>query len=161
MMDGAQQTHLYSYQGGDFQIHKYGTNSANGPVLEIKPSGNVGIGTTNPGNYKLAVEGNIGARDIIVTNTPWSDYVFRPGYRLLPLSDVAAYIQANHHLPDIPSEAEVKVQGVSLGEMQAKLLAKVEELTLHLIQQEKENKELRERIAQMEIRVSGIGGQVR
>jgi DNA-binding transcriptional MerR regulator len=133
-------------------------------------SGNVGIGTTNP-QYKLAVNGNIGAQDIIVTNTGWSDYVFRPGYRLRPLSEVSQFIQANHHLPDIPTEAEVKEKGVSLGDMQAKLLAKVEELTLHMIQtdernnrlehqnqdlrdhmaqQEKQNQELRERLARLE-----------
>jgi hypothetical protein len=65
--------------------------------------------------------------------------------------------QAHHHLPDIPSEAEVKDKGVSVGEMQSKLLAKVEELTLHLIQQDKENTELRERIAQLETRAAGSG----
>ncbi len=106
---------------------------------------NVGIGTTNP-QYKLAVNGNIGAQDIIVTNTGWSDYVSRPGYRLRPLSEVSQFIQANGHLPEIPTEAEVKEKGVSLGDMQAKLLAKVEELTLHAIQQEKESRELRENL---------------
>jgi hypothetical protein len=119
--------------------------------------GNLGIGTANP-QYKLAVNGNIGAQDIIVTNTGWSDYVFRPGYRLRPLSEVNAYIQKHRHLPDIPTEAEVKANGVSVGEMQAKLLAKVEELTLHLIQQEKENKELRKRLAQLENRVAASSG---
>jgi hypothetical protein len=126
-------------------------------LMTIKMNGNVGIGTTNPGTYKLAVEGNIGARDLIVTNVPWSDYVFRPGYRLRPLSEVNAYIQANHHLPDIPSEAEVKEKGVSVGEMQSKLLAKVEELTLHMIQADdrnnrldQQNRELRDRIARLE-----------
>ena len=128
---------------------------SNALMLKLGNTGNVGIGTTNPGAYKLAVEGIIGARDIIVTNVPWSDYVFRPGYRLRPLSEVNAFIQANHHLPDIPSEAEVKAQGVSVVEMQSKLLAKVEELTLHMIQQEKENQALRERIAQLEIRSAG------
>jgi hypothetical protein len=68
------------------------------------------------------------------------------------LSEVNAYIQAHHHLPDIPSEAEVKAQGVSVGEMQSKLLAKIEELTLHMIQQDKKNRELRERLAQLETR---------
>ncbi|HWQ55154.1 MAG TPA: hypothetical protein VN442_15815 [Bryobacteraceae bacterium] len=119
----------------------------------VGATGNVGIGTTNP-QYKLAVNGNIGAQDIIVTNTGWSDYVFRPGYCLRPLSEVNAFIQKHHHLPEIPTEAEVKAQGVSLWDMQAKLLAKVEELTLHLIQQEKENQELRERVAQLEPRIS-------
>jgi len=115
--------------------------------MRIDPYGNVGIGTTTT-QYKLAVNGNIGAQDIIVTNTGWSDYVFKPGYRLRPLSEVSQFIQKNGHLPDIPTEAEVKQKGVSLGEIQTKLLAKVEELTLHMIQQEKENCELRDQMNQ-------------
>ena len=125
-------------------------------VAVMTPNGNVGIGTQTP-PYRLSVEGAIGARDLIITNSTWPDYVFRPGYRLKPLSEVNAYIQQNHHLPDIPSEAEVKEKGVSVGEMQAKLLAKVEELTLHMIQQESENKELRQRIAQLETRATTAG----
>ena len=117
----------------------------------------MGIATVNR-QYKLAVNGSIGAQDIIVTNTGWSDYVFRPNYRLRPLREVNEYIQANGHLPDIPSEAEVKEKGISLGEMQAKLLAKVEELTLHLIRQERESKELRERLEQMERRAGAGSG---
>jgi hypothetical protein len=116
-------------------------------VLQANSTGNVGIGTTNPGSFKLAVEGTIGARDVMVTSTnPWPDYVFRPGYRLRPLSEVSQFIRENGHLPDIPTEAEVKEKGVSLGDMQAKLLAKVEELTLHMIQQENENRELRDQM---------------
>jgi hypothetical protein len=72
--------------------------------------------------------------------------VFQPGYRLQPLGEVRAFIRKHNHLPDIPSEAEVKEKGVSLGEMQAKLLAKVEELTLHLIQQDEKNRELRKNL---------------
>jgi predicted DNA-binding protein YlxM (UPF0122 family) len=112
-------------------------------------AGNVGIGTTNP-QYLLSVNGQIGAKDVIVTNSGWSDYVFQPGYRLRPLSEVNAYIQANHHLPDIPSEAEVSEKGVSVNDMQKKLLAKVEELTLHMIQQEKDNQDLRAHVAEQE-----------
>jgi hypothetical protein len=131
----------------------FSTTQSNTPSpterLRIESNGNVGIGTTNP-QYKLAVNGNIGAQDIIVTNTGWSDYVFRPGYRLRPLSEVSQFIQKNGHLPDIPTEAEVKEKGVSVAEMQAKLLAKIEELTLHMIQAEKENRDLRERLARVE-----------
>jgi hypothetical protein len=127
-----------------------------GPAMTIVQSGNVGIGTTNP-QYLLSVKGTVGAQEFVVTNTGWSDYVFQPGYRLRPLREIGAYIQANHHLPDIPSEAEVREKGVSIGEMQAKLLAKVEELTLHMIRADERNnrlelrnQELRERIARLE-----------
>jgi hypothetical protein len=94
-------------------------------------SGNVGIGTTNP-QYPLSVNGIIQAKEVMV-NTGWPDYVFAPTYRLQPLSEVADYVRSEHHLPGIPSAAEVEEKGVSLGEMQSKLLAKIEELTLHLI----------------------------
>ena len=74
-----------------------------------------------------------------------------------PLSEVSAFIQQHRHLPDIPTEAEVNEKGVSVGEMQAKLLAKVEELTLHMIKAEErndrleqQNRELRERLARLE-----------
>lgn len=127
----------------------------------INSSGNVGIGTANP-QSKLAVNGNITAKDVMVTNTGWSDYVFQPGYRLRPLREVGAFIQANHHLPDIPSEAEVKEKGVSVGEMQTKLLAKIEELTLHMIRTddrndrlEQQNRKLRDRIARLEKGAAG------
>jgi hypothetical protein len=63
---------------------------------------------------------------------------------------VASYIKTNGHLPEIPSAGEVEAKGVNLGEMQSKLLAKVEELTLHMIEAERENRELRERIARLE-----------
>ena len=122
------------------------------------PNGNVGIGTTAP-LYKLAVNGTIGTKEVIVTNTGWSDYVFRPDYYLRPLSEVGAFVKEHHHLPEIPSEAEVKEKGVSLGDMQAKLLAKIEELTLHMIKAEersnrleRENRDLQGRIARLEDR---------
>ncbi|MGD0792042.1 MAG: hypothetical protein ABR920_09750 [Terriglobales bacterium] len=83
-------------------------------------------------------------------NTGWSDYVFGPDYKVRPLAEVAAFIKANHHLPDIPSEAEVKEKGVSLGDMQSKLLAKIEELTLQMIQLNETNTALEKRVAQLE-----------
>ena len=138
--------------------------NGNGTLVSILASGNVGIGTTNPcgnpyapANCKLSVAGAIQAQEVVV-NSGWSDYVFQPSYRLQPLTEVAAFIQENHHLPDIPSEAEVKEKGVSLGDMQAKLLAKVEELTLHMIQAEERNDRLEQRNRELQERIAKLEG---
>jgi hypothetical protein len=111
-------------------------------------TGNVGIGTTSPAHL-LHVAGTIGAEEVIVSSTG-ADYVFQPDYRLQPLTEVKKYIEEHRHLPEIPSAAEVSKKGMSLGDMQSKLLAKVEELTLHMIRAEEENRELRERLARLE-----------
>jgi hypothetical protein len=101
-------------------------------------NGNVGIGTTTPGTYKLAVEGTIGARKIKITQEAWADYVFDSCYHLPTLHQVEAYIQQNKHLPEVPSATEVKKDGLDLGDNQAVLLKKIEELTLYIIEQNKQ-----------------------
>jgi hypothetical protein len=119
---------------GSIKLGDYDLNTA---YLTITGgNGNVGIGTTNP-THKLAVNGTIKAKEIIVETTGWSDYVFVDGYTLAPLTEVEAHIKEYKHLPGIPSAAQVAEQGVSIGDMQARLLAKIEELTLHQIAQEK------------------------
>jgi hypothetical protein len=124
--------------------------TANTERLTILSNGNVGIGTTNPG-YLLAVKGKIAAKEVVVTQTGWSDFVFKDNYKLKSLKQVAEYVKTNKHLEGIPTEAEVKKNGVSVGEMQAKLLEKVEELTLHMIEMKKENDELKTKVSKLEM----------
>jgi len=84
---------------------------------------------------------------VVVTLDNWADYVFKKDYALRSLDDVEKFIDDNGHLPDIPNETEVKNNGgIEIGEMQIKLLQKVEELTLYMIQLKKENDMLKEKI---------------
>jgi hypothetical protein len=108
-------------------------------------TGNVGIGTTNP-TQKLSVKGTVRAQEVIV-DTGWSDFVFDESYKLKALSETEAFVKSEKHLPGIPSAKEVAENGISVGEMQAKLLAKIEELTLHQIAQEKKLQAQDEKIA--------------
>jgi hypothetical protein len=119
--------------------------------------GAVGIGTTNPGSFKLAVEGKIGAREVNVTlANPWPDYVFEKSYSLPSLEEVKSYIDQNKHLPEVPSAKEMETNGVNVGEMNMMLLKKIEELTLYTIQMNqkmneviKENKMQQKEIQQL------------
>ena len=111
-------------------------NSSNQTTVFIKDNGNIGIGTTNPNSWKLAVNGNIRAKEIKV-ETGWSDFVFENNYKLPTLKEVENHIKEKGHLKNIPSAKEVEKNGIFLGEMNSKLLQKIEELTLYTIQQEK------------------------
>ncbi|MCW3466369.1 DUF3450 domain-containing protein [Chitinophaga nivalis] len=113
-------------------------------------SGNVGIGTLNPGNYKLAVEGVIAARKIKVTQESWADFVFHPDYQLPSLGSVESYIKIHRHLPDIPAAVEIEKNGLDLGDINKQLLQKVEELTLYMIQQQKTIDAQHQRIEKLE-----------
>ena len=115
----------------------------------VKPDGNVGIGTIDP-QSKLAVDGKITTREVEVTANGWSDFVFEEGYALKNLEEVEKYIEKNKHLPDVPSEKEVMKNGLNLGDMDAILLQKIEELTLYMIELKKENKVLAEKVKALE-----------
>lgn len=123
---------------------------ANIDQMTITESGNVGIGTTSPGSYKLAVEGTMGARKVKVTQSAWADYVFEPAYKLPPLEEVEAFIKQHGHLRNVPTAKEVADEGLDLGGNQAVLLAKIEELTLYVIEQNKQNKEQQQLIKQQQ-----------
>ena len=148
------------YQSGGYALNfNQKTNDYQGPVtfswmntekVRISPNGNVGIGTTTTGSHKLAVEGSIGAREIKVEGSGWSDFVFEKNYELPTLENVEQHIKEKGHLQDIPSAKEVEKNGFFLGEMDAKLLQKIEELTLYTIQQEKKIKALEKQNSKIE-----------
>ncbi|MFI5161965.1 MAG: hypothetical protein ACHQHN_11845 [Sphingobacteriales bacterium] len=107
----------------------------------IQGNGNFGIGTTDTHGYKLAVNGSAIATTMTVKlYANWPDYVFNKTYALPKLSDVETYIDANHHLPGIPTKQQIAKDGLNLGEINELLVKKVEELTLYLIDKDKEIK---------------------
>jgi len=136
-----------------------------GGGLTIAPDGNVGIGTNSPqatldvdGNTNITgtvnaktanINGLIRTKEINVTLSGWGDHVFDEDYNLMPLVEVAQYIKENHHLPEIPSAKEVVENGVELGDMQRKLIMKIEELTLYILQQEKKMLDMQNQINEL------------
>ncbi|MCX2679350.1 hypothetical protein OOZ15_05290 [Galbibacter sp. EGI 63066] len=126
-------THNSAWFGGDFNNYF---------------KSNIGIGTKNPGNWKLAVNGKILAKEIKV-QTGWSDFVFEDNYTLPTLEEVEQHILEKGHLKDIPSAKEVEENGVYLGEMDAKLLQKIEELMLYTIEQQKRIEKLEELVLEL------------
>jgi len=113
----------------DFAIHTGYSNER----IRIKADGNVGIGTASP-THKLEVNGTIRAKEIKLEATSWPDYVFEDGYQLMPLEEVKVHIDQKGHLPGLKPAKEYGEQGVSMMELNQKLLEKIEELTLYQIE---------------------------
>ncbi len=100
-------------------------------------NGKLGIGTTEFGDAELAVNGTVMAKEIIITVDDFPDYVFEDDYELLSLNDLDSYIKSNKHLPGIQTMESAIKDGVALGELNTRLLEKIEELTLHVIDLDK------------------------
>lgn len=140
------------------EIYEYDPSNSGGGGVDCPNiycvGDNVGIGTPDTFGYRLAVNGTIGAKEVKVeTTSAWPDYVFEKEYKLPTLLEVEKYIKNKGHLHNIPSAKEVAENGILLGDMNSKLLRKIEELTLYTIQQEKEIQKLKEqnkRIEQLE-----------
>lgn len=117
--------------------------------LVIEHDGNVGIGTTDPKN-KLSVNGTIWAQEVKVMLDDAADWVFEDDYELRSLVEVETFIKDNKHLPDVPSADEFREQDMNVAEMNNKLLQKIEELTLYLIEQNKEIELLKRKMQEKE-----------
>lgn len=133
-------------------FHVTGTTTLDGNVsigtnsnFTCSYNGDVTANTLTVGNgFACDATGYVKAKEIKVTLTDWPDFVFKDGYKRLTLLETEQYIKENGHLPDVPSAQEVEEIGVSLGEINAKLLQKIEELTLHIIDLQKQIDELKQ-----------------
>jgi len=121
-----QNLHIQVYNGD-------GSLVTNNSLVISGTNGNVGIGTANL-TEALTVAGKIGAREIKVSTNAGADFVFEPDYKLPELSELEKFVKTNKHLPEIPTAEQMVENGVNLGGLNIKLLQKIEELTLHLIE---------------------------
>ena len=129
---------ITSYPRIPLQLQTFNTTR-----IYLDTTGNVGIGTVNP-EYKLDVNGTIRATGVKVRTSSGADFVFESDYKLKPLSDVETFISTYNHLPEVPSAEDMKSEGIDVSDMQIKLLQKIEELTLYIIEQDKQIKALQE-----------------
>lgn len=129
-------------------------------MLFVGQGGAVGIGTTSPASKlhvnggDIRVSGGSFIDDGVTLNAP--DYVFEPDYRLMPLPELKAYVAREKRLPNVPSAGEIKQQGLDLSQFQMRLLEKVEELTLYVLEQHEEIAALQERNARLEARLAAV-----
>ena len=138
--------------GGNLKIYEVNDTRSNWSqkMFIESSSGNIGIGTSDTKGFKLGVNGKVVATEVkVAAYDNWPDYVFKKGYDLPTLTEVESHIKEKGHLQNIPSASEVKKEGFFLGEMDAKLLQKIEELTLYTIQQEKQLKQQSKEIEEL------------
>jgi len=142
---------------GKFVINKGSGSSSQSPFV-ITSAGSVGINAISPpAIYKLAVGGKAIAEEIVVKlQANWPDYVFEDTYKLPSLLEVERYIRENKHLPEVPSAQEVKENGLAVGEMNALLLKKIEELTLYVVELKKESIESQQKVAELQKEVEAL-----
>jgi len=136
--------------GNDFSISNSVGNVQSNYIFHINATTqNVGIGTSNP-SEKLAVNGTIKAKEIKVSMEGWPDYVFEEGYNVGTLEALESYIKANKHLPEMRTAKEIETNGLVVGEVLKLQQKKIEELTLHLIEKDKELRSIASRQKEME-----------
>jgi len=141
--------------GNDLFIQNDGGNV----LMCASELGGVGIGliagTSLANGYIFCVDGKIIAEEMRIQNsTNWPDYVFQKNYDLMSLDELKESIETNQHLPNIPSAAEVENDGILVGDMQKKMMEKIEELTLYILDLNEANKKLQEEVDVLKVKVS-------
>ena len=137
-----------------------GSNTSD--ILNITDNGLSVGSSTVPTGYAFAVNGSgIATSFTVKAYANWPDYVFKPTYHLPSLSEVKAYVELNHHLPEIPSEKEIATNGLNLGDIDRLLTKKVEELTLYLIEKDKELGDEKEIISMQQKQLDHANAQLK
>ena len=148
--DDASYGMYWMYDGSGNQMELWGKSNITeyGPhIIVDRNDGDVSIGDSFATGYKLSVAGKVICEELRVNlQTNWPDYVFTENYKLLPVDDLENFIQDKGHLPNIPSAAEMEESGLDVGETQRLMMEKIEELTLYIIQQQKQIEELKNEI---------------
>ena len=155
--DGAQgQIYSENWDGGNFIIHGLSKHlsfytAPNGRIRFTDPYGTEKVSISSSGN--VVVYGKLEAKEVKISNSPVADFVFEPDYQLMSLNEVEQRVKADKHLPGIPSAKEIEANGVSVGDMQAKQLQKIEELTLYMIEMNKQLSALQQENARLNAEV--------
>ncbi|MRX41383.1 hypothetical protein GJU43_19020 [Flavobacterium sp. LC2016-23] len=149
-----------SYFGNNFRTLKFMVNGNEG--FRISSNGFVGIGTINPA-YKLDVCGTIRAKEIKVDllGTCVPDFVFKKDYKLMSLKELEKFVTAKQHLPEIASEKEMIENGLNMKEFQMKLLQKMEEMTLYIIEQNKKNEKQEQELKMLNAKIRKLESKKR
>ncbi|MEO8148684.1 MAG: hypothetical protein ABI723_13645 [Bacteroidia bacterium] len=124
--------------------------------MRLTTTGNFAIGAAPSAGYKLTVGGKIICAELKVQLQPFPDYVFDSNYNLNSINEVEEHIKNYNRLPGMPSACEVEEQGMDVGQMQAKLVEKIEELTLYIIQQKKLSDEQQSQISDQQNQINEL-----
>lgn len=145
----------------DHVFYAGASTTTSNELMRIKGNGNVTIGTATPATgYMLTVAGKIICTELKVQLQPFPDYVFDAGYKLPTLAEVEKHINIYHRLPGMPSAAEVESNGMEVGKMQGKVVEKVEEATLYILQLNKENQQLKQQLNDLTTALTALQLQV-
>lgn len=151
---GGQRRGMFNYNGTNTFLtastgYLYMYRNSSYPFV-FHPGGDFSLGGHNAANgYRLSIYGKAIATEFTaLPYNNWPDYVFEKNYRLMPLSELKEFIASNKHLPSVPKAEQMEKDGIPLGEMTRKLMEKVEELTLYVIQQQEQIDQLKKELGQ-------------
>jgi hypothetical protein len=136
---------------GEMDIH-----NGTAPIFHLGTDGKLSLGNGTMQTFQVETTGMIRGRRMKLDLNTWADYVFEEDYQLMPLSEVEAFVKKEKHLPNVPSEQELKADGADVMELNKMLMEKVEELTLYLIQQNKNTEELKNQLEALQVKITEL-----